>query len=776
MKKSIVIVESPSKAKTIMSYLGDQYFVLASYGHIRDLPSKSGSVDPDKDFSMIWTLGDRGAKHLGAIISAVKSAENLFLATDPDREGEAISWHVLQALKEKNALSDKINVKRVVFHEITKQAVQSAIKNPRDLDHNLVEAYLARRALDYLVGFTLSPLLWRRLPGARSAGRVQSVALRLIVQRETEIESFKTQEYWDITGIFDKKTPFQAKLAKLKNKKLDKFSLSNEQEAQDAAQISMSSKPYHVKNVQKKKTKRNPTAPFMTSTLQQEASRKLGFSASKTMTLAQKLYEGVSIKGETTGLITYMRTDSTNLSKDAIKDIRDFLQKDFGEDYLPKTPREYKKKVKNAQEAHEAIRPTNIFWKSKDLETHLDKDQLRLYELIWKRTLASQMESALFDQLSFDLEGEHALFHATGKTLVFDGFLALYQEGKDDTQEEDEEKLPHLSENQEISLESVEPKQHFTQPPPRYTEASLVKTLEELGIGRPSTYATLLQILQDRNYVRLDQKRFTPENSGRLVTAYLQRFCHKYVEYDFTAQMEEFLDLISSGEKLWKDVLQNFWIDFKQTIKDASAFRIAEVIDQLEIDLASFLFASNIDRKCPNCSNGKIGLRLGKFGSFLGCSNYPECNYTSPLSGDPLDVVPRQEVIDIGIDPEENVLITLRYGPYGRYFQWDNEKKKRISVSPTLTDDDLTLDYAMTLKSFPKKIGIHPETKADIFVSTGRFGPYIVHEKTNASIPKSVEKYWEISPEYAIQLLNNKEERKRKKEEKMQQPPQDLIQ
>lgn len=762
MSKSVVIVESPAKAKTIVSYLGKDFVVLASYGHIRDLPSKSGSVNPEKDFDMIWQVGDRGRKQLSAIAKELKNASNLYLATDPDREGEAISWHVLSALQEENAIKKDMNIKRVVFHEITKQSVQSAVAHPRDLDHNLIDAYLARRALDYLVGFTLSPLLWRRLPGARSAGRVQSVALRLIVQREQEIEEFVSKEYWDIKGVFDKKIPFEAKLTHLLGKKLDKFSLNNQKLAEDGCAVAKKSEPYTICDVQKKQVKRHPSAPFITSTVQQEASRKLGFSASKTMQVAQKLYEGVNIKGETTGLITYMRTDSTNLSKEAVQGIREFLKKEYGASYVPKSAKEYKSKVKNAQEAHEAIRPTHTQWRPQDLSAYLDKDQLRLYELIWKRTLACQMESAVYDQMSFDIKGKDALFHATGKTLVFDGFLRLYQEGKDDTQDDEDVTLPSVKDGQTVELQTITPQQHFTQPLPRYTEASLVKKLEELGIGRPSTYATLLQILQDRKYVKLEQKRFTPENSGRLVTAYLQLFCQRYVEYDFTAQMEEFLDLISSGEKKWKSILGDFWGDFQETVKKASGFRIAEVIDLLEKDLSSFLFKGNAERICPQCNEGKIGLRLGKFGAFLGCSRYPECSYTQPLSGDReiIDHTPRVEAIELGKDPETEDMITLRQGPYGQYFQWESEKKKRISVPQSV--DEPSLDLALTLKELPKELGKHPETQEPIFVSSGRYGPYVGCQKTFASIPKAMQNFWEISFEEALNLLQKKEKKAKK--------------
>lgn len=792
----MVVVESPAKAKTINKYLGNDYVVIASYGHVRDLPAKNGSVLPDNQFSMIWETDSRGEKQISEIASALKGAENLYLATDPDREGEAISWHVQQALDERKALKDKA-VQRIVFHEITKQAVSQAMQHPRSINSSLVEAYLARRALDYLVGFTLSPVLWRKLPGSRSAGRVQSVALRLIVEREQEIEAFKSQEYWTISAqlLTPKQENFTARLTHFQGKKLEKFDIPNSEKANQICKELITQK-LTVDAIEKKQTKRHPAPPFITSTLQQEAARKLGFSASRTMQTAQKLYEGITIAGETTGLITYMRTDSVQLAQEAITEARSFLKKAYGENYVPSSPRQFKNKAKNAQEAHEAIRPTQLSRRPQEVAAYLDDSQLKLYELIWKRTLASQMESALFDQVTIDITNpnKETVFRSTGSTQVFDGFLRLYQEGVDEGSEtEDGESiLPIMNQGDALKTESIDPFQHFTQPPPRFTEASLVKKLEELGIGRPSTYAPLIQVLQDRDYVKLEKRQFIPEDRGRLVTSFLTHFFKRYVEYDFTANLEEQLDEISSGQRPWRQVMESFWKDFYNTVEATQPLRITEVIEKLEEDLDHYLFQGTPkeQRICPLCNQGHVSLKLGRFGAFLGCSNYPECKYTRPIgqnSEAASENAPDNEPVTVGNDPTTQELITLRKGPYGAYLQWDpllgqsaalpveepetTEKKtrkkttkkkaaakpkpKRISIPNGFSASDMTLEMALKLKELPKDIGINPETGLSMVIGIGRFGPYVKHGTTFVSIPKTIN-VLEITLQEAAELVEKK--------------------
>lgn len=794
MSHSVVIVESPAKAKTIEGYLGPGYTVLASYGHVRDLPSKDGSIDTQNNFHMTWELSSKSQQHISNIKKAVKNATTLYLATDPDREGEAISWHVSEILK-----SNKQNMafKRIVFHEITANAIKQAIQNPRDIDQNLVDAYLARRALDYLVGFSISPILWRKLPGSRSAGRVQSVALRLIVDREEEIESFISQDYWTIAGNFQtpKHEDFTTKLTHLPNgKKLEKFDIKSTQEAKDLVSL-LAQDSYHIAKVETKKTKRNPTAPFTTSTLQQEASRKLGFGASKTMQVAQKLYEGISLGGEVTGLITYMRTDSVTLSQDAITQARQFIESDYGKAYLPTAPRAYKSKAKNAQEAHEAIRPARISLKPQDIQQYLSADQYKLYDLIWKKTLASQMESAIFDQVSADLKTNNntnqAIFRATGSTLVFDGFLKAYREGIEHGQvvEKDENQLPELREDSPVQTNSIKEDQHATQPPPRYTEASLVKQLEELGIGRPSTYAPLLQVLQDRSYVTLDKKQFNPSDRGRIVTSFLKHFFERYIAYDFTADMEEELDSIAEGHLSWLKSVGTFWEHFKPDIDKMEPIRITEVIETLEKDLNQFLFAGKPEgeRPCPKCSEskenkseiGQLHLKLGKFGAFLGCSNYPDCKYTKPIgeqNEQSTEYSAAGEPKALGNDTEDSTPITLRKGPYGWYLQWDKaeeptqpteDKKgkkkkgatpKRVSIPNGFDLSSIDINLAMKLKRLPFEIGNHPETNLIIKVGIGRFGPYVQHDGVFASIPKAIS-FLDISLDEAVELLEKKKQR-----------------
>lgn len=753
----LVIVESPAKAKTINKYLGSGYNVLASFGHIRDLPSKNGSVRPDEDFAMDYEISAQSQKHVKEIADAVKKSDILYLATDPDREGEAISWHVVEALKERKALKKNTDVKRIVFNEITKKAVTAAIENPRDIDMDLVNAQQARRALDYLVGFTLSPVLWRKLPGSKSAGRVQSVALRLISEREEEIEQFTSQEYWDITVHLKtgKNDDVSAMLTHINGEKLDKFALTNEKAAQEVVS-QLQHKNYAVKDIEKKQTKRNPYAPFTTSSLQQEASRKLGFGASKTMMVAQKLYEGIDLSGETVGLITYMRTDGVTVSEDAITATRSLIKERFGDNYVPANKRIYKTKAKNAQEAHEAIRPTDVTRTPESVAKFLDKDQIRLYELIWKRMIASQMESVVLDQVAAIIvtHDTYASCRATGSTIKFDGFYALYNEDRDDPdpnqKEENTSMLPNLEKGEALKLETVDPEQHFTQPPPRYSEASLVKKMEELGIGRPSTYASIISVLQSRNYVKLEKKRFIPESRGRIVTAFLTSYFHRYVEYDFTAQLEHQLDEISAGDKEWKAVLTQFWKDFIHTIDEVKEHDSQSILQTLEKLLEHILFVPDkdgkIERNCPDCHDGELHLKLGKFGAFIGCSSYPDCRFTKQIG---LDADGDEETGHaggsaeprmLGVDEETGKDITIRKGPYGFYIQIGEAEKgtkakpKRSTVPKGMDPESVTLDIALGLLSLPREIGKHPETGKVIKAGIGRFGPYILHDGKYVSL------------------------------------------
>ena len=760
--RNVVIVESPAKAKTINKYLGDDYLVLASFGHVRDLPAKDGSVRPDDDFSMLWEMSDKASRPVDAIARAVKGAERVYLATDPDREGEAIAWHVSELLNERK-LAGRADVQRITFHEITKSAILQAIREPRVVNQELVEAYLARRALDYLVGFTLSPVLWRKLPGSRSAGRVQSVALRLVCEREAEIEAFRSREYWSIEAEFVTAAgqSFIARLTHLQGRKLDKYALASEADAKAALAI-LTPLDYAVQAVERKQVRRNPYPPFTTSTLQQEGSRKLGLGAMATMRLAQKLYEGVDIGGETVGLITYMRTDGVTLSNEAIGAARNLITQSWGDAYLPKSPRMYKTAAKNAQEAHEAIRPTDLFRRPEMVAGALQRDELRLYELIWKRTVACQMESAVFDQVTVDIAGSggQAMFRATGSILVFDGFLKVYQEDRDDAPDDDGEgvRLPPMQERAPLTCRNPKPEQHFTQPPPRYTEASLVKKLEELGIGRPSTYASILQVLQERDYVRLEKKRFIPEDRGRLVTTFLENFFARYVEYGFTADLETRLDDIAGGRIDWKAVLREFWRHFSAAVEDTRDLTITQVIDALDAALGPHFFPAPEPgqpdpRGCPSCSEGRLGLKLSRTGAFVGCSRYPECRYTRPLgvvgggeNPDGLSDGPR----DLGDDPVSGLPVWVRRGPYGAYVQLGPvrdaaepktgkerklEKPQRVSLPRNLSPVEITQDIALRLLALPRDIGAHPETGAMIQAGIGRFGPYIKHGATYRSLP-----------------------------------------
>ncbi len=776
---NVVIVESAAKAKTINKYLGPGYKVIASFGHVRDLPSKDGSVEPDKDFAMHWDMDSKSRKVVKEISAAVKKADKLILATDPDREGEAISWHILQILEEEKALKKGLAIERIAFNAVTKQAVLSALKEPRAIDAPLVSAYLARRALDYLVGFTLSPVLWRKLPGARSAGRVQSVALRLVCDREAEIEAFKTEEYWTIEALLatDKGEEVRARLVEIGGRKLEKLDIKDEASAL-AIKAALEGGRFKVRSVDKKAVRRNPAPPFTTSTLQQDASRKLGFSAKRTMQVAQRLYEGVDLGGETVGLITYMRTDGVQIVPEAVEAVRRQIEASYSKHYVAPFVREYKTKAKNAQEAHEAIRPTDISRSPEDVARYVDADQARLYELIWKRTLASQMASAELEQTTVEIgvegkDGKPYGLRATGSVVKFDGFLKLYEEGRDDRRAaadtaEDEEhasRLPPLAAGDSLKERGIEAKQHFTEPPPRFTEATLVKRMEELGIGRPSTYAATLALLQEREYVRLDKKRLVPEDKGRLVIAFLESFFQRYVQYDFTADLEEKLDLISDGKLAWKDVLRDFWRNFIAAVEDIKDLRIGDVLEALNEMLGPHIFPPRADgldpRTCPSCNSGRLSLRVGKFGAFIGCSNYPECRYTRQFSDGQNGQAEPQPADGklLGYDPETGLPVTLRTGRFGPYVQLgegsEEEKPKRASVPRGIDAQTLDLKRALELLSLPREVGIHPETGKPITAGIGRYGPFVLHEGTYANL-ENVEDVFQIGINRAVALLAEK--------------------
>jgi DNA topoisomerase-1 len=782
---NVVIVESAAKAKAINKYLGSKYKVLASYGHVRDLPPKDGSVEPDKDFHMHWDVDDRSQKIVREIAAAVKNADKLILATDPDREGEAISWHILKILEDRKALKKGLPIERVTFNAVTKQAVLDAFKAPRSIDDPLVESYLARRALDYLVGFTLSPVLWRKLPGARSAGRVQSVALRLVCDREAEIEAFKTQEYWTIEALLvtARGEEFSARLAAIAGRKLDRLDIKDEASAH-AIKAAIEGGSFRVTSVEKKAVRRNPAAPFTTSTLQQEASRKLGFSAKQTMNIAQRLYEGVDIGGgEVTGLITYMRTDGVTIIPEAIGAIRGMIEDAYSKRYLPPFIREYKVKAKNAQEAHEAIRPTDVRRKPEDVARHLERDQARLYDLIWKRAVASQMASAELEQTTADIEvpgkdGKTYGLRATGSVVTFDGFMRLYEEGRDDrpgkngkaeaagAEDDDSRRLPPLAQGDALEDRAIEAKQHFTEPPPRYTEATLVKRMEELGIGRPSTYASTLAVLEDRDYVQIDRKRLIPQDKGRLVTAFLESYFKRYVEYDFTADLEEKLDLISDGKLEYKTVLRDFWRDFIGAVEGIKDLRVSEVLEALNEILGPHIFPPRGDggdpRQCPVCGEGRLSLKVsGKFGAFIGCSRYPDCRYTRQLSavGNGTDAeasTPDGKLL--GYDPESGLAVTLRVGRFGPYLQLGegskDEKPKRSSIPTGLDPNSIDLKRALQLLSLPRSIGDHPETGKPITAGLGRYGPFILHDGMYANLP--AEELLTVGINRAVALLAEK--------------------
>ncbi|MES2353911.1 MAG: type I DNA topoisomerase [Pseudomonadota bacterium] len=745
MAAKLLIVESPSKAKTLKKYLGKGFEILASYGHVRDLVPKTGAVDPDDDFRMNYELIARNSKHVDTIAKAVKEADDILLATDPDREGEAIAWHLAEILKSKRLLKNK-TIQRVVFYEITQSAVQEAVDKPRDISMPLVNAQQARRALDYLVGFNLSPVLWKKIRRGLSAGRVQSPALRLIAERETEIENFKAQEYWSLHLDTHKGSQaFTAKLAQFKGEKLTQFSVTNEAQQKEIVDFleKHAKDEAQVASIEKKRKQRSPAAPFTTSTLQQESVRKLGFSTDRTMTVAQQLYEGIDVGGGAVGLISYMRTDSVSLSKEALGDIRDYIGKQYGADYLPGKAVEYVNKSKNAQEAHEAIRPTSISRTPESVRGHVTEEQMKLYEMIWKRAVASQMTSAQFDTVAIDLAvgGKVNLFRATGQTMIFPGFYAVYHEGQDDAEEEGESKLPILKEGEKLPVDKLYGDQHFTQPPPRYTEASLVKTLEEYGIGRPSTYASIIQTLLAREYVILDKKRFVPTDVGRVVIKFLTEHFNPWVDYDFTAKLEDQLDDISNGKTEWKPVLENFWQAFSKQVQEKSLASVARPTTEL------------LEEKCPKCEQ-QLTRKLGKRGFFIGCSAYPECDYTRNEEGSANDG--NNGPVSVGLFTNGEDMLLMQ-GPYGPYVQLgltgeEGKKPKRVSLPKGLTPEALTIEIATKLLSLPRDLGLHPETSKKIIVNIGRFGPYIQHDGGFKSIPRT-DSIFDIELARAVELL-----------------------
>ena len=760
---AVVVVESPAKAKTINKYLGPGYTVLASYGHVRDLPPKDGSVDTEHEFEMLWEVASDSRKHLKAISDALKEDNELILATDPDREGEAISWHLTEALAKSRALKKDTPVKRVVFNAITKSAVTEAMENPRDVNMPLVHAYLARRALDYLVGFNLSPVLWRKLPGSKSAGRVQSVCLRLIVEREMEIEAFRAQEYWSVSAALA--TPrgqdVSAKLVSLAGKKLDKFDIATGEAAELAVQA-VTSRDLTVTSVEAKPANRNPSAPFMTSTLQQEASRKFGMGAKHCMSTAQRLYEA--------GYITYMRTDGIDMAPEAVMSARDVIKDRYGADYVPKSPRMYKNKAKNAQEAHECIRPTDMAVSPDKLKI-ADSDQRKLYDLIWKRTIAGQMEAARLERTTVEIgskDGQVGL-RATGQVVLFDGFLKVYEEGRDDVIDDDDKRLPQIAQGDAMTKHSVTPEQHFTQPPPRYTEATLVKRMEELGIGRPSTYASIVTTIQDRGYVTKDKNRLIAQDKGRLVTIFLVNYFRRYLEYDFTADLEAQLDDVSAGDRDYKDVLARFWRDFSAAIAETSELRITEVLEKIEEVLAPHLYPPREDgtdpRICPKCGEGRLNLKTARSGgAFIGCNNYPDCRYTRPLAGeDEGNAELSGDGKLLGHDNGDPIsLRTGRFGPYVQRGEATKEEPKppRASLPKGWEVDSIDLERALMLLALPRPVGPHPDDGELIEAGIGRYGPFVKHGKKYANLPE-VDEVFTIGMNRAVEVLASKPERGR---------------
>ena len=769
---NLVIVESPAKAKTINKYLGADYTVLASYGHIRDLPSKNGSVDPENSFKMIWEVDSFSKKYLKEITDTAKNSDKIILATDPDREGEAIAWHVKEFLDEKKLLKDK-KVERVVFNEITKKAVTNGIDNPRNIENELVDAYMARRALDYLVGFNISPILWTKLPGSKSAGRVQSVALRLLTEREHEIEVFQPKEFWTLNVNFLTKDNLiiNTNINQLDGKKIEKFSFKNKVEVNSGVEL-IKNKKYKISDITSKTYTRNPSGPFTTSTLQQTSSSKLGFGASRTMQIAQRLYQGIDIDGETVGLITYMRTDGTNISKDAVTSFRDFITQNYGNDYLPPSPLNYSgKKAKNAQEAHEAIRPTEISRVPDDMKKYLSTDQYKLYNLIWSRSLSSQMESAKFDRktITISSDDEKNIFKASGSTLKFDGFLKV---SNLDGNKDEENILPDVSKG-EVSYKDFYDEQHFTQPPPRYSEASLVKKLEELGIGRPSTYASIISVISNRGYADIENKRFFPTDRGKLLSAFLEKLFSKYVDYDFTAKLEDQLDDITSGKENWIKVLEEFWRDFNLNVTDVKEKRTREVLDLLNESLGSLIFEvdkdGNINRKCRLCDNGQLSLKNSfRGGAFIGCSNYPECKFTRPLSKSKAAqqlTLAEPKLIGQNDHGKDIYLKNGRFGPYLQYEKEEEEAKKKkrklkkeennmknVSIPKGIDIKSIDLERAKYLCSLPLSLGKNPENDKDITVNVGRFGPYLKCENKSARL-ENVEEIFSIGLNRAVTLI-----------------------
>ena len=773
---NLVIVESPAKAKTINKYLGKDYKVLASYGHIRDLPSKNGSVDPENNFRMLWEIDAFSKKYLKEITDTAADSNKIILATDPDREGEAIAWHVKEVLDQKKLLKDK-KIERVVFNEITKKAVTKGIENPRDIEPQLVDAYMARRALDYLVGFNISPILWTKLPGSKSAGRVQSVALKLISEREHEIELFIPKEYWTISLNFknNDSKEISSKLISYNSVKVEKFSFPNKETVDDAIN-KINSKEYFISDITSQVYKKNPTAPFTTSTMQQVASGKCSFGASRTMQIAQRLYQGVDIEGESVGLITYMRTDGTQISNEAISSFRDYISSNYGKKYLPETQNNYSgKKAKNAQEAHEAIRPTDITRSPSDVKKYVNSDQFKLYDLIWKKALASQMQSAEYDRNTIILSSrdESIKFRASGSVLKFDGFLKLYEgiDNKDDA----DKILPEVKNKETVNIDKIVEAQHFTEPPPRYSEASLVKKLEELGIGRPSTYASIISVLSTRNYVDLINKRFHPTDRGKLLAAFLEKLFSKYVDYNFTADLEDQLDEITSGKIKWLGVLEKFWKDFNENVQSVKGKRTREVLDLLNESLGELIFDTTqdgkIDRKCPLCSIGELSLKNSfRGGAFIGCSNYPECKFTRPLSKSKTaeqNALSEPKLIGLNSNGKEIILKSGRFGPYLQYElleeentvkkikskkKTENKNIKNVSIPKGISIDSIDLDKAKFLCSLPKILGQHPDTGKDISLNSGRFGPYLKCENKSARI-ESAEDIFSIGLNRAVDMI-----------------------
>ncbi len=755
---NVVVVESPAKAKTINKYLGSQYKVLASYGHVRNLPKKNGSIDVDNDFNPKWEIDTKSKKHLDEIIKALRSSSKLILATDPDREGEAISWHILEILKNKKALKADIAVERVVFNAITKSAILSAIESPREIDTDLVEAYLARNSLDYLMGFNISPVLWQRLRGAaKSAGRVQSPALRLVVDREIEIEKFKSEEYWTISADFKDENDniVQANLSLFDQQKVEKFSFQNSEKTSITASA-LEKKEYQVTSVTSQKRNRNPYAPFTTSTLQQSASTNLKISPRDVMSTAQKLYEA--------GLITYMRTDGIEMAAEGIASARKQISSSLGEDFLPEKPRVFKNKAKNAQEAHECIRPTDFSQTPEKAKT-LNKSELDLYTLIWRRALASQSRAAEVLQTTVLISSScnSAQFRLSGQVVTFEGQLKIFQDAK---KEDEEKRIPDLKEKSKVKLEKVNKEQHFTEAPPRFNEASLIKRLEEEGIGRPSTYASIISKIQERNYVKKDKNRLVPEDTGRLLNFFLEAYFNKYIEYDYTAKLEENLDDISSGEKKWKEVIKSFWEELSQSVEYAMSFSITEVLDNLNGKLANYLFddgSGKIQKKCSVCNNGELGIKLSKSGAFIGCSSYPDCKYSRPLNANsqinPAELTTQEEPIGQDTNGNDIFLKNGRYGPYLEVFYDGSDKPKRSAVPKHYTLDELTLEKARQLLELPRNLGLHPEDQSEVIAAIGPYGPYIKHGKIYANM-KDFEEVFSIGMNRAVELLVEAAEKK----------------